>query len=72
MRRTGKLQAMALARAGVGRLTIIDRDYVDTSNLQRQFLFEESDAAEALPSRGRRAPSAPHDSTVEIRASSPI
>jgi molybdopterin/thiamine biosynthesis adenylyltransferase len=45
----GSLQAMALARAGVGRLSIIDRDYVDASNLQRQFLFEESDAAEALP-----------------------
>jgi molybdopterin/thiamine biosynthesis adenylyltransferase len=45
----GSLQAMALARSGVGYLTIIDRDYVDPSNLQRQFLFEESDAAEALP-----------------------
>jgi len=33
----------------VGRLTIIDRDYVEVSNLQRQWLFEESDAAEALP-----------------------
>ena len=45
----GSLQAIALARAGVGRLTIIDRDYVDASNLQRQFLFEEDDAANALP-----------------------
>jgi len=45
----GSLQAMALARSGVGVLTIIDRDYVDESNLQRQFLFEESDAAEAIP-----------------------
>jgi adenylyltransferase/sulfurtransferase len=45
----GSMQAMALARSGVGRITIIDRDYVDESNLQRQFLFEESDAAEALP-----------------------
>jgi adenylyltransferase/sulfurtransferase len=45
----GSLQAAALARAGVGRLTIVDRDYVETSNLQRQWLFEESDAAEALP-----------------------
>lgn len=45
----GSLQCMALARAGVGRLSIIDRDYVDSSNLQRQFLFEESDALEALP-----------------------
>src|SRR5712692_4018609 len=45
----GSLQAMALAGAGVGRLSIIDRDFVDASNLQRQFLFEESDAADALP-----------------------
>ncbi len=45
----GSLQAVTLARAGTGRLTIIDRDYVEPSNLQRQFLFEESDAAEALP-----------------------
>lgn len=45
----GSLHAMALARSGVGRLTIIDRDYVDRSNLQRQFLFEESDAADPIP-----------------------
>jgi molybdopterin/thiamine biosynthesis adenylyltransferase len=45
----GSFQAAALARAGVGRITIIDRDYVEPSNLQRQWLFEESDAAEALP-----------------------
>ena len=64
----GTLQAMALARAGVGRLTIIDRDYVDASNLQRQFLFEESDAAEALP---KAAAAERHlrrmNSTIQIR-----
>ena len=45
----GSVAAMALAQAGVGRLSIIDRDYVDASNLQRQFLFEEQDAADCLP-----------------------
>jgi adenylyltransferase/sulfurtransferase len=45
----GTYQAAALARAGVGFLRIIDRDYVELSNLQRQWLFEESDAGEALP-----------------------
>src|SRR6516165_11335074 len=45
----GSFQAAALARAGIGRITIIDRDYVEPSNLQRQWLFEESDAAEAIP-----------------------
>lgn len=45
----GSLQAEGLARAGAGRLSIIDRDYVETSNLQRQFLFDEADAAQSLP-----------------------
>ena len=34
---------------GVGIYTIIDRDYVEPSNLQRQSLFDEADAAESLP-----------------------
>jgi molybdopterin/thiamine biosynthesis adenylyltransferase len=46
---TGSALASLLARAGVGRLRIIDRDYIEPSNLQRQVLFDESDAAECLP-----------------------
>jgi adenylyltransferase/sulfurtransferase len=45
----GSFQAAALARAGVQRLILVDRDYVETSNLQRQWLYTESDAAEVLP-----------------------
>ncbi len=46
---TGSALAGLLARAGVGSLRILDRDYVEPSNLQRQSLFDESDAAESLP-----------------------
>ena len=45
----GTFQAAALARAGVGCLRIVDRDYVEASNLQRQWLFTEADAAESMP-----------------------
>jgi molybdopterin/thiamine biosynthesis adenylyltransferase len=38
-----------LARAGIGTLRIIDRDYVETSNVQRQILFDEDDARRSLP-----------------------
>jgi adenylyltransferase/sulfurtransferase len=46
---TGAAAASLLARAGVGRLTLIDRDFVEPSNLQRQMLFDEEDARQALP-----------------------
>ncbi len=45
----GSAQANALARAGVGFIRIIDRDFVEESNLQRQMLFDEADARESLP-----------------------
>jgi molybdopterin-synthase adenylyltransferase len=46
---TGSALAGLLARSGVGHLRIIDRDYVEPSNLQRQSLFDEADAAESSP-----------------------
>ncbi len=45
----GAMHAEMLARAGVGNLRIVDRDFVEFTNLQRQTLFKESDAAERLP-----------------------
>lgn len=46
---TGSTIAGTLARAGVGHLTIADRDFVELSNLQRQVLFDEADVAAGLP-----------------------
>ena len=45
----GAAAAETLARAGVGRLRIVDRDFVEFSNLQRQTLYDEADARERLP-----------------------
>ncbi|HKT48006.1 MAG TPA: ThiF family adenylyltransferase [Candidatus Acidoferrales bacterium] len=45
----GAAAASLLVRAGVGRVRVIDRDFVEDSNLQRQILFDEADARQSLP-----------------------
>ena len=45
----GTVIANMLARAGVGHLIIVDRDYIEMTNLQRQVLFDEDDVANAIP-----------------------
>jgi molybdopterin/thiamine biosynthesis adenylyltransferase len=45
----GSAQVEMLARAGVGRLSVVDRDFVEESNLQRQTMFTEADARERVP-----------------------
>ncbi|CDZ98967.1 Molybdopterin-synthase adenylyltransferase [Jeotgalicoccus saudimassiliensis] len=60
----GSLSSEMLARAGVGRLILIDRDYVEATNLQRQTLYNEEDAAEKKPKAA-----AAHDKLVKINSS---
>src|SRR5215467_14447388 len=45
----GSVIANTLARAGVGKLRIVDRDFLELNNLQRQVLFDEADVAAGLP-----------------------
>ena len=45
----GTVIANMLARAGVGHLIIVDRDFIEITNLQRQVLFDENDVKEAIP-----------------------
>ena len=66
---TGAASASLLARAGVGHLTLIDRDIVETSNLQRQVLFDEADAAAGTPkAAAARSKIALFNSSVRVEA----
>ena len=65
---TGSSLAMLLARAGVGFLRLIDRDFVEMNNLHRQMLFEEADAAQGKPkavAAAERLRAANSDITIE-------
>lgn len=65
----GSVQAELLARAGVGFLHLIDRDYIEWNNLQRQMLYDEKDAEQFLP---KAAAAAAHlraiNSSIEVEA----
>jgi molybdopterin-synthase adenylyltransferase len=66
---TGAAAAALLARAGIGTLILIDRDFVEESNLQRQVLFDESDAAAATPkAEAARHQIARFNSEIQVRA----
>jgi molybdopterin/thiamine biosynthesis adenylyltransferase len=66
---TGAAAAALLARAGVGTLVLIDRDFVEESNLQRQVLFDEGDAAAATPkAEAARRQIARFNSDVKVHA----
>jgi molybdopterin/thiamine biosynthesis adenylyltransferase len=66
---TGAATASLLARAGVGHITLIDRDFVEPSNLQRQILFDEADALAALPkAEAARRKIAAFNSSIHVEA----
>ena len=66
---TGAAAASLLARAGVGTLTLIDRDFVEPSNLQRQVLYDEEDARQGLPkAEAARTHIARFNSGVTVRS----
>ncbi len=66
---TGAAAASLLARAGVGTITLIDRDFVEPSNLQRQILFDEQDAIESLPkAEAARRKIALFNSAIQVNA----
>lgn len=65
----GTVIANMLARAGVGHLIIVDRDFIEMTNLQRQVLFDEDDVANAIPkAEAARQKIAKINSQVEVSA----
>jgi len=65
----GTVAANLLARAGVGNLVIVDRDFIEPTNLQRQVLFDEQDIADALPkAEAARRKIATINSSVKVTA----
>ena len=63
----GTVAASSLARAGVGRVRIVDRDFIEENNLQRQILFDEEDIREGLPkAEAARRKLERVNSTIEI------
>ncbi|MHC4416654.1 MAG: ThiF family adenylyltransferase [Planctomycetota bacterium] len=65
----GSMIVDALARAGIGTLTIIDRDTVELTNLQRQVLFDEADVAQTMPkAEAARAKIARINSQIVVHA----
>ncbi len=64
---TGSVLANHLARAGVGHLRIVDRDFVELNNLQRQLVYDEDDVAQVLPKAAAAAAKLRRiNSTIEI------
>ena len=65
---TGSVLANHLARAGVGHLLLVDRDYLELNNLQRQLLYDEDDIAAMLPKASAAARKLRRiNSSIEIR-----
>lgn len=63
----GTVAASSLARAGIGHLRIVDRDFIEENNLQRQILFDEEDIKEGLPkAEAARRKLARVNSTIEV------
>lgn len=65
----GSVAADMLARAGVGHLKIVDRDFIEITNLQRQVLFDEQDVRDAIPkAEAAKRKIARSNSQVEVTA----